>query len=158
MFIYVLWLFSLKMLIDGEVFGKVLAPLTTQTRAIVRKLEKLNYRSAQSSFGIKCNITCINEDTLPNYTEIYIYIYVYIYIYIYIYVWIKILQSIQISLRTFIYIHIYKYLYICIWPGMANKEIQEWSASGLSSSIVTLQSLCALTPAIRWHIALHYHY
>ena len=55
------------------VFGELLARLTTQTRAIVRKLEKLNYRSVQSSFGIKFNRTCIKEDILPKFTEIRIH-------------------------------------------------------------------------------------
>ena len=57
------------------IFGELLARLTTQTRAIVMKLEKVNYRSIQSSFDIKFNKTCINEDILPNYTETYINIY-----------------------------------------------------------------------------------
>ena len=55
------------------IFEELLARLTTQTRALVKKLEKFNYRSVQSSFGIKFNKTCINEDILPNYTEIRIY-------------------------------------------------------------------------------------
>ena len=51
------------------IFGELLARLTTQTSAVLRKLEKLNYRSVQSSFGIKLNKTCIKEE----YKYIYIF-------------------------------------------------------------------------------------
>ena len=50
------------------IFGELLARLTTQTRVLVRKREKPNYRSVQSSFGIKFNKTYINEE--------YIYLYI----------------------------------------------------------------------------------
>ena len=47
------------------IFGELLCRLTTQIRAIARKLEKLNSKSVQSSFGIKFNKTCIKEDIMP---------------------------------------------------------------------------------------------
>ena len=55
-------------------FVELLNCLNPQLKAQVRSLEKLNKRKVQALFGVKFNQTCINENVLPNYTDIYIYI------------------------------------------------------------------------------------
>ena len=41
--------------------GELLVRLTTKTKFVICKLEKLNAESVKSSFDIKFNETCINE-------------------------------------------------------------------------------------------------
>ena len=60
--------------------GVLLNQITTDQKSLVRKLEKLDQKIVNCSYAIKFNETCVKEDILPKYTDIYIYIYIYIYI------------------------------------------------------------------------------
>merc|ERR1719423_514233 len=55
--------------------GSVLHSLGNHQKGLVRHLEELMRRKVQSNYGILFNETCINEDLLPRYTDIYIYIF-----------------------------------------------------------------------------------
>ena len=60
-----------------------------------RELEKLQLKIVCLMSHRTFNETCLNNDLLPTYTNIYMYIYIYIQIYIYVYIY------------TNIYIYIY---------------------------------------------------
>ena len=57
--------------------------LPNHTLLLYRKLERTAIRLASARAHRSFNETCINNNLLPNYTNIYIYIYIYNYIYIY---------------------------------------------------------------------------
>ena len=52
-------------------FGVLLFCLNNQDRSLVRNLEKLYRKQIQSSYGVVFNETCLNENSLPKYTDIY---------------------------------------------------------------------------------------
>ena len=51
-------------------FGYLLSRLNDPVRSNVRKLEKLMIKEVHSTYGVKFNKTCIEEDLLPSYTDI----------------------------------------------------------------------------------------
>ena len=55
--------------------GQLLNLLDNVNKNYVRKFEKLNKSFVNNKYGISFNKSCINEELLPNYTNIYIYIY-----------------------------------------------------------------------------------
>ena len=57
--------------------GQLLNLLDNVNKNYVRKLEKLNKSFVNNKYGIYFNKICIDEELLPNYTNIYIYIYIY---------------------------------------------------------------------------------
>ena len=67
-----------------ESIGVLLNSLNPENKSRVRYLERLDRKIVNCSYAVKFNKTCINENLLPKYTDIYIYIYLYMYIYIYI--------------------------------------------------------------------------
>ena len=62
----------------GRNLGVLLSNLSPETRSKVRYLEKLDRKIVNSSYAVKFNLTCINENLLPKYSDIYIYICIYI--------------------------------------------------------------------------------
>ena len=63
-------------------FGNMLFSHESQQLVLVRNLEELYRKKIRSSFDVTFNKTCLNENLLPKYTEVYIYIYIYIYCFI----------------------------------------------------------------------------
>jgi hypothetical protein len=61
-------------------FGNLLFDLQAPARNFVRLIEKNNKKIVNKKYALVFNQTCINEELLPNYTNIYIYIYIYIYL------------------------------------------------------------------------------
>ena len=53
--------------------GQLLNLLDNVNKNYVRKFEKLNKSFVNNKYGISFNKSCINEELLPNYTNIYIY-------------------------------------------------------------------------------------
>ena len=64
--------------ISRESFGVLLNSLNPENKSRVRHLERLDRKIVNCSYAVKFNKTCINENLLPKYTDIYIYIYIYI--------------------------------------------------------------------------------
>ena len=60
-------------------FGQLLFKLTHEDRSCVRKLENETKKTINNHHAVVFNKTCINENLLPKYSNIYIYIYIYIY-------------------------------------------------------------------------------
>ena len=58
--------------IDRQSFGCLINNLSPEIKSKVRNLEKINRKIINCSYAVKFNETCIKEDLLPNYTDIYI--------------------------------------------------------------------------------------
>ena len=57
--------------------GNLIFNLPTQSKKLVRNIEKCNKKIVNNLYAKAFNETCINENILPNYTNIYIYIYMH---------------------------------------------------------------------------------
>jgi hypothetical protein len=55
-------------------FGNLLFDLQAPARNFVRLIEKNNKKIVNKKYALVFNQTCINEELLPNYTNIYIII------------------------------------------------------------------------------------
>lgn len=62
--------------------GPLIYYLPSASKALIRSIEKVNKKLIDNKYSLVFNTTCINENLLPKYTNIYIYILIYIYIYI----------------------------------------------------------------------------
>ena len=60
-------------------FGSLLFNLPAERRKSIRNLEKSSTKLIKTKCSKLFNSTCLKEDILPKYTNIYIYIYIYIY-------------------------------------------------------------------------------
>ena len=94
--------------------GSLIFNLQPECRKSVRDLEKVSVKLIKQKCSLLFNSTCLKEDILPTYTNIYIYIYIYIYMYIYIYIYICIYLYIYVCIYMYIYVQIYMYGYICL--------------------------------------------
>ena len=59
--------------------GNLLYRLTADTKKLVRNIETTSKKHIKCIYAQVFNKTCISENVLPNYSNIYIYIYIYIY-------------------------------------------------------------------------------
>ena len=59
--------------------GNIIFTLPAWQKTLVRKTEKENKKIANTESSLVYNTTCLKENLLPTYTNIYIYIYIYIY-------------------------------------------------------------------------------
>ena len=64
--------------------GALIFDLEQPTKKLIRNIEKFEKKLIHLKYDLVFNETCIREQLLPRYTNIYIYVYIYIYIYIYI--------------------------------------------------------------------------
>ena len=55
--------------------GHLLWELTPTHRSIVRNLEQLSRKVVNAEAAVDFNYTCLQEDLLPSYTDIYMYVY-----------------------------------------------------------------------------------
>ena len=55
--------------------GSLLYNLPVEQRKSVRELEKVSTKVIKSKCSLLFNSTCLKEDILPSYSNIYIYIY-----------------------------------------------------------------------------------
>ena len=60
-------------------FGEFLHLHPENIKILTRKIENLENKLANARVAIVFNKTCLNENLLPTFTNIYIYIYIYIY-------------------------------------------------------------------------------
>ena len=60
-------------------FGALLHRLNTTNKSLVRNLEKMYKKQVQVFYGLIFNRTCLLENILHKYTNIYIYIYIITY-------------------------------------------------------------------------------
>ena len=60
--------------------GQLIFHLPAEKKQKIRKIEKINKKIASVKSSLVFNRTCIKENLLPKYTNMYIYIYIYIYI------------------------------------------------------------------------------
>ena len=67
-------------------FGEVIFNFPCNIRSKISYLEKLEKKLVKANIAILFNRTCINENILPKFTDIYIAIYISIYIYLYIHI------------------------------------------------------------------------
>ena len=56
-------------------FGELIFDLQTSTKKLIRNIERTERKLQKAKSALVFNKTCINEDILPKYTNIYIYIY-----------------------------------------------------------------------------------
>ena len=59
--------------------GNLIFTLPTWQKTLVRKTENENKKIANTESSLVYNTTCLKENLLTNYTNIYIYTYIYIY-------------------------------------------------------------------------------
>ena len=59
-------------------FGQLIFDLPSGTKKLIRTIERTNRKLAKAYNSLVFNETCLKEDILPNYTNIYIYIYIYV--------------------------------------------------------------------------------
>ena len=52
--------------------GELLHPLPAELKREIRELEKVSLKLAKSECNVLFNGTCLSENILPNYTNIYI--------------------------------------------------------------------------------------
>lgn len=57
-------------------FGELLFQLSPDAKKIVRGIEALNQKIINTEYAVIFNETCLKENLLPVYTNIYIYIYI----------------------------------------------------------------------------------
>ena len=58
----------------GHSFGVLLNLLQPNIKSIARKIEKAQLKWVSCSYGVTFLNTCISENLLPKFTDIYIYI------------------------------------------------------------------------------------
>ena len=56
-------------------FGFLLNQLPPDQKSLVRYIEKIDQKIVNATNGVKFLKSCIDEDLLPKFTDIYIYIY-----------------------------------------------------------------------------------
>ena len=61
--------------------GNLIFTLPAWQKTLVRKTEKENKKIANTESSLVYNTTCLKENLLPTYTNIYIYIIISVYIY-----------------------------------------------------------------------------
>ena len=61
--------------------GNLIFNLPNNIKRIIRNVEKTCKKLVNFKYALVFNTTCLNENILPTYTNIYIYIYIYIYKY-----------------------------------------------------------------------------
>ena len=54
--------------------GNLIFDLTSEQKTLIRTIEKLQKKREKAKNAVIFNKTCIQEDILPKYTNIYIYI------------------------------------------------------------------------------------
>ena len=57
-------------------FGELIYLQPDNVKKLLRKIENIEKKLANARVAILFNETCLNENILPNFTNIYIYIYV----------------------------------------------------------------------------------
>ena len=62
-------------------FGELIYQQPEHIKKLIRKIENLEKKLANARVAILFNKTCLNENILPKFTNIYICIYIYIYTY-----------------------------------------------------------------------------
>ena len=60
--------------------GEIIFQFNNNIKIIIRQLDKLERKQIKATMVFQINRTCINENTLPRFTNVYIYIYVCIYL------------------------------------------------------------------------------
>ena len=60
-------------------YGRLLHQLPEELRTLIRKYEALRKKLINNEWSSRFNEICIQEDVLPNFTQIYRYICIYIY-------------------------------------------------------------------------------
>ena len=56
--------------------GDLIFDLPQQTKLLIRQIEQTRKKLTKTKYSLAFNTTCLKEDVLPNYTNIYIYIYI----------------------------------------------------------------------------------
>ena len=56
-------------------FGELIFKFPCNICSKIRYLEKLQKKLVKANIAILFNRTCVNENILPNFTDIYVYIY-----------------------------------------------------------------------------------
>ena len=64
--------------------GQLIFHLPAEKKQKIRRIEKINKKIASVKCSLVFNRTCIKENLLPKYTNIYVYTHTYTHIYIYI--------------------------------------------------------------------------
>ena len=57
-------------------FGDIIFQHSSDNKKIVRNIERLNKKITNAKLSVLFNQTCISNNLLPSYTNIYIYIYI----------------------------------------------------------------------------------
>ena len=70
------FLFVLFMATPG--LGQLLYGLPSEVKTAVRRFEKCSLKITRANCSVAYNNTCLRENILPKYSNIYIYIYIYI--------------------------------------------------------------------------------
>ena len=65
-------------------YATLLHKLPPELRTIFRKYENLSKKLINVKWSIEFNSICLQENILPNYSNIYIYIYIHTHKYVYI--------------------------------------------------------------------------
>ena len=60
-------------------FGELIYQQPENIEKLLRKIENLEKKLANARVAIFFNKTCLNENILPKFTNIYIYIYIFTY-------------------------------------------------------------------------------
>ena len=58
-------------------YGNILATLQPNVKKLLRKYEHIAKKLIKAEFALRFNNQCINEKSLPIYTNIYIYIIIF---------------------------------------------------------------------------------
>ena len=96
-------------------FGKFIHQFQTDTKALIRKLERIFKKLYKQNVSLLFNQTCLNERLLPNYTHTHTHTHTHTYIYIYIMLGqVKKLPLLFGPFLIYICPH-YIYIYICIY-------------------------------------------
>ena len=56
-------------------FGDLIHQLGNEPKTIIRHIEQTTKKLIKAKYALAFNKTCINENILPKYSNIYIYIY-----------------------------------------------------------------------------------
>ena len=56
--------------------GEIIFQFPNNIKIIIRQVEKLERQQIKANMAIQFNRTCVNENILPQFTNIYMYIYI----------------------------------------------------------------------------------
>ena len=60
----------------SETFANIIGQLSTSLKKTIRKYEHTNRKLIKAEFALRFNEQCLNEDTLPIYTNICIWAHI----------------------------------------------------------------------------------